>query len=76
MTGMVWTRTGAGLVLLIVAASATLGCVAGREIFHPRGCEERLGIPYKRAECIACVTRPRPHVFLPDRPDGARCVLR
>ena len=73
-TTATWTRMWFGF--LSVAALAGLGCVTGREIFHPRGCEQRLGIPYKRAECFACVTRPRPHVFLPDQPDGMRCVPR
>jgi hypothetical protein len=54
---------------------AMAGCVGGgREIRHMRGCEERLEAPYKRAECRACMERPVPHVFLPDRPDGERCV--
>jgi len=59
-------------ILLVLAAG---GC-AGREIFHVRGCDERLSIPHKRMECRACVERPRPHVFLPDQPDGTRCVPR
>jgi hypothetical protein len=67
-------RKSAGFVLLAVLIAA--GCYAGREIVHPRGCEERLAIPYKRAECMACVTRPLPHVFLPDNPDGMRCARR
>jgi len=64
---------------LLVMGSLAVGCVVaggGREIFHPRGCEERLAIPYKRAECLACVNRPLPHVFLPDNPDGMRCAQR
>jgi hypothetical protein len=67
-------RNCAWLVLLCGLVAAA-GC-AGREIFHPRGCEERLAIPYKRMECMACVTRPMPHVFLPDNPDGMRCARR
>jgi hypothetical protein len=53
-----------------------LGGCAGRQIYYLRGCDERLVIPYKQMECRACVTRPIPHVFLPDNPDGARCVRR
>ena len=56
-------------------ATLASGC-AGRQIYHVRGCDERLAIEYKRMECRACVTRPIPHEFLPDNPDGARCVRR
>jgi hypothetical protein len=64
-------------IVWVLLGLVTLGCVtAGREIFHVRGCDERLASGYKRQECRACVERPRPHVFLPDRPDGARCVPR
>ncbi len=59
--------------LLLFALSA--GC-AGREIYHVRGCDERLAMAYKRMECRACVERPMPHEYLPDNPDGARCVRR
>jgi hypothetical protein len=70
------TRKSARIVLLaLFSGGAAAGCVS-REIYHPRGCEERLSIPYKRMECMACVTRPRPHVFLPDNPDGMRCTAR
>jgi hypothetical protein len=55
--------------------SLLVGC-AGREIYYVRGCDERLAIAYKRMECRACVERPRPRVFLPDNPDGARCAPR
>ena len=51
------------------------GCL-GREVYYVRGCEDRLAAPYKRQECMACVTRPRPHVYLPDQPDGTRCRMR
>jgi hypothetical protein len=57
---------------IIVAAAACVG--AGREIRHPRGCEERLENPGKREACLACLSRPVPHVYLPDRPEGERCV--
>ena len=61
-------------ILIALAFSALAGC--GRQIYHVRGCDERLAIPYKRMECRACVERPVPHEFLPDNPDGARCVRR
>ena len=60
---------------LLALSAATSGC-AGRHIYRVEGCEERLGMPYKRAECRACVERPVPHVYLPDNPDGARCTRR
>jgi hypothetical protein len=66
-------RRSVSLILLFTFFA--VGC-ASREIFHPRGCEERLAVPYKRMECVACVTRPLPHVFLPDNPDGMRCARR
>ncbi len=59
----------------LFALSALGGC-AGREIYHVRGCEERLASGYKAQECLACVQRPRPHVYLPDEPDGRRCAPR
>jgi hypothetical protein len=59
-------------ILLALAAS---GCV-GRQIVHLEGCRERLEIPHKRAECNACIERPFPHKYLPDNPDGERCVRR
>ena len=60
----------------LLAGSAVIGGCAGREVYHVRGCDERLASGYKREECRACVTRPRPHVYLPDRPDGTRCAPR
>jgi hypothetical protein len=59
----------------ILLALCVGGC-AGRQIFHVSGCDERLALPHKRMECRACVERPIPHEYLPDNPDGARCVLR
>ena len=61
--------------ICILLALCAGGC-AGREIFYVPGCDARLALPYKRMECRACVERPIPHVYLPDNPDGARCVLR
>ena len=63
------------LALLTLAAAATGGC-AGREVYYVSGCDERLAMAYKRMECRACVERPRPHKYLPDNPDGTRCVPR
>jgi hypothetical protein len=63
------TKAFAMLAFVLAAAAC-----AGRQIYYPRGCEERLESPYKRAECRACVERPVRHVFLPDEPDGARCA--
>jgi hypothetical protein len=62
------------VIWLLLVLSA--GACAGRQIFHVAGCDERLALPYKRAECRACVLRPIPHEYLPDNPEGARCVLR
>lgn len=63
-------------ILWFALALSALATGCGREIDYVRGCEERLAIPYKRMECVACVQRPMPHKFLPDEPDGTRCVLR
>ena len=59
---------------LLMATGIMSGC--GRQIFHVRGCDERLAAPYKRMECRACVERPVPHEYLPDNPDGNRCARR
>jgi hypothetical protein len=64
-------RRAIWLLLLV----AWVGGCAGRQIFHASGCDERLALAYKRAECHACVQRPVPHEYLPDNPDGARCTL-
>lgn len=66
-------RTMLGLVL---AAGTLLGGCGSRQIFHVQGCDERLSMAYKQQECRACVERPVPHEYLPDRPDGTRCVRR
>ena len=62
------------IALLVGLGLLTTGC--GRHIYHVAGCDERLSIPHKRVECRACVERPIPHEFLPDMPDGERCVRR
>jgi hypothetical protein len=62
-------------MILLAAVAASAAC-AGREIRHPAGCDERLALREKREECRACVERPRPHVYLADRPEGERCVPR
>jgi hypothetical protein len=58
--------------VLVLSAS---GC-AGRQIVHLAGCDERLALPYKRQECRECLERPAPHEYLPDNPEGSRCVRR
>jgi hypothetical protein len=60
----------------LVAVVLSVGGCAGRRIFHLAGCEERLASPHKRQECVACLSRPLPHEFQPDNPDGMRCVRR
>jgi hypothetical protein len=62
------------LFAAVLTSAACVGPRGGREIRRPVGCDERLAIPEKRAACRACVERPRPHVYLPDRPEGDRCV--
>jgi hypothetical protein len=63
------------LVSALILAGGAAACFGpGREIRHPKGCEERLENPEKRAACFACLSRPVPHVYLPDRPEGERCV--
>jgi hypothetical protein len=61
---------------MVVAVAALASGCAGRQIVHLAGCDERLASPYKRQECRACLERPLPHEFLPDNPDGLRCVRR
>lgn len=65
------------IAVAAIVAIASSGCVIvrpQREIVRPAGCEQRLGRPEKRMQCMACVERPRPHAYFPDRPEGARCV--
>ena len=50
-------KKGLALLVLLLTGAAC----AGRQIYRPIGCEDRLGSPYKRAECLACVERPVPH---------------
>ncbi len=66
------------LILLsaVLMSAACAGRGVGREIIHPAGCDERLAMPEKRAECRVCVERPRPHAYFPDRRDGDRCLPR
>jgi hypothetical protein len=61
----------ATIVLMLGATSC-----AQRVIYYPAGCADRLASPYKQAECMACVTRPFPHEYLPDNVDGNRCFRR
>jgi hypothetical protein len=60
--------------LLLVAALLACAACFGREIRHVNGCDDRLSNPEKRAACRACIERPEPHVYLPDQPEGERCV--
>ena len=69
-------KKAAWLFFALFVIGFGLSACGGRQIFYVRGCDERLAIPYKRMECRACVERPIPHEFLPDNPDGARCVRR
>jgi hypothetical protein len=62
--------------LVMVGLALTAAACVGRQIFYVQGCMDRLGSPYKQAECRACVERPLPHEYLPDQPDGARCARR
>jgi hypothetical protein len=63
------------VLAVLVLVLGTTHC-ASRVIYYPGGCEDRLGSPYKRAECLSCVTRPLPHQYLPDNVDGDRCFRR
>jgi hypothetical protein len=63
--------------ILLGLCLASAGCMGGgRVIRRVQGCDSRLASPEKRVECRACVERPRPHDYLPDRLDGERCVPR
>ena len=66
--------TNKALWLALALGTLLSGC--GRSILYANGCENRLSLAYKRQECMACVSRPRPHVYLPDEPDGTRCRPR
>jgi hypothetical protein len=62
-------------LVVVLASLAASGCAA-RQIYHVRGCDERLASAYKQMECRACVERRLPHEYLPDNPDGMRCARR
>lgn len=66
-----------GLTLL---AATLIGSVAaahsnGHESRTPKQCERLPGTQKEgeRAQCLACVTRPRKHHYHPDYPAGERC---
>jgi hypothetical protein len=63
------------VLFTLLAAASVIAC-AQRIIDYPRGCADRLASAYKQAECMACVTRPVPHQYLPDNLDGNRCFRR
>ena len=67
------------LILASAFLAASLGlyaCAHGRVIQHVAGCDERLENPEKKMACRACIERAEPHEFLPDNPEGERCVRR
>jgi hypothetical protein len=59
--------------LLLAAAASSAGCMGGRKVYHVEGCNTRLEMKEKREACRACVERPKPHVYMPDMPEGDRC---
>jgi hypothetical protein len=66
-----------GLALAIFAGFATVALAHsnGHESRTVAECErlpgtEKVG---ERAQCLRCVTRPRPHHYHPDYPAGERC---
>jgi hypothetical protein len=63
------------MYILLGYVAAVGGCAASHIYFVP-GCDEGLAMPYQRQECRTCVEMPIPHEFLPDNPDGTRCVRR
>ncbi|HEY2030018.1 MAG TPA: hypothetical protein VGH20_12510 [Myxococcales bacterium] len=65
-----WMLTALFIAALVACATSS------REIRHPRGCEERIANPARRAACFRCLERPIPHVFLADEEPGERCVRR
>jgi hypothetical protein len=67
--------TAKTILAAIVLLFGVTNC-AQRVIYYPVGCADRLGSPYKQAECMACVQRPLPHQYLPDNVDGNRCFRR
>jgi hypothetical protein len=62
--------------LLLLGGCLTAAACGGVKIRRVEGCDERLAMPEKRQACRECVERPRPHAYLPDRPEGDRCVPR
>jgi hypothetical protein len=66
-------RTILGTGLLVVLAMVVAGC-HGKGIDTPAGCDEHLSVAHKKQECHACVAKK--DVYMPDKPDGSRCVSR
>ena len=64
------------VAMIVLATAVSVGGCAERQIRQISGCNNRLASEHKREECRVCVERPRPHEYLPDNPDGMRCVPR
>jgi hypothetical protein len=60
---------------LLVGQSRTLAHSNGHESRTPAQCERLPGTEREgeRAQCLACVSRPKPHHYHPDYPAGQRC---
>lgn len=70
-----WIVMTTGALLLAVAAPFAWGHDTGHESRTPAQCERLPGtnVAGERAQCLRCVTRPRPHHYHPDYPGGERC---
>jgi hypothetical protein len=64
-----------GLALVGGVAGFALAHSTGQEIRTVAACQRLPGTEQagERANCIRCVTRPRPHHFHPEFPPGERC---
>jgi hypothetical protein len=58
---------------LFVLTMVIAGC-HGHGIDSAAGCDEKLSVAHKKQECHACVAGSK--VYMPDKPDGSRCVPR
>jgi hypothetical protein len=59
----------------LLAQTSTFAHSNGHESRTPAQCERLPGTAKEgeRAQCLACVTRPKPHHYHPDYPAGQRC---
>jgi hypothetical protein len=64
----------ATMVLALVGLTTVIAGCHGKGIDSAAGCDEKLSVAHKKQECHACVSSSK--VYMPEKPDGSRCVAR